>query len=89
MKVIHSQGLLFFDQTPEVQQSTLKYHTDFYEATGKYKNEVAYRLCKCTIIPAKTTRAELYIHSIEASHYPLIECPKCGILMEREDSQEH
>ena len=32
---------------------------------------------------------ELYLHSIEASHYPLVQCEKCGVLMEREDCQEH
>ena len=32
---------------------------------------------------------ELYLHSIEASHYPLVECGKCGVLMEREDCHEH
>ena len=50
---------------------------------------MAYKLCKCKNLPFKTTREKLYLHSIEASHYPLISCKVCGILMEREDSKEH
>ena len=43
-------------------------------------------MCKCTNIPFKTTRANLYLHSLEAGHYPLIPCNGCGVLMEREDT---
>mmetsp|Transcript_22325 Transcript_22325/g.26148 ORF Transcript_22325/g.26148 Transcript_22325/m.26148 type:complete len:127 (-) Transcript_22325:196-576(-) len=85
----HHTPIIFAEQTEDLRQRTLKFHRDFYNSTGIYKDEVAYKLCKCTNLPLKTTRAELYIHSVEASHYPLIACPRCGVLMEREDSMEH
>ena len=89
MKTYHLSSILFCEQTTEVQELTLKHHRDFYNSTAHYKDEVAYKLCKCKNLPSKTTREKLYIHSIEASHYPLITCKACGILMEREDSKEH
>ena len=72
MLKVHKSSKLFNEQSAEIQARTLKYHRDFYNKTGIYRDEVAYKLCKCTNIPAQTTRAELYIHSIEADHYPLI-----------------
>jgi len=89
MTKCHKSSILFCEQTAEVQAFTLKHHHDFYNSTGAYKDEVAYKLCKCTNLPQKTTRAALYVHSLEASHYPLIQCAKCHVLMEREDSKEH
>ena len=86
MTKVHKTSLMFHEQSTEVKRRTLKHHKDFYNSTGIYKDEVAYKLCKCTNLPTKTTRAELYLHSIEANHYPLIQCPCCLILMEREDS---
>ena len=89
MGTYHHSSILFCEQSARVQELTLKHHRDFYQSTAHYKDEIAYKLCKCKNLPLKTTREQLYIHSIEASHYPLITCKACGILMEREDSKEH
>ena len=89
MTTHHKSSILFCEQSAEVQAVTLKHHHDFYSSTGVYQTEIAYKLCKCTNLPLKTTRAALYIHSLEASHYPLVECAKCHVLMEREDCKEH
>ena len=89
MKAKHHSSVLFCDEPARVQELTLKHHREFYNSTAHYKDEIAYKLCKCKNLPLKTTREKLYIHSIEASHYPLIKCENCGILMEREDSKEH
>ena len=89
MITIHKTPLIFAEHDPEIQERTLQFHRDFYNSTGKYKDEVTYKMCKCANMPAKTTKSELYLHSIEASHYPLIACQRCGVLMEREDSHEH
>ena len=89
MTTKHRSPIVFAEQTPEIQRKTLQFHRDFYNATGMYKDEPTYKLCKCANLPAKTTKSELYIHSVEASHYPLIACQHCGVLMEREDSLEH
>ena len=72
-----------------MRQKTLSFHRDFYDSTGIYKDEIAFKLCKCTNLPMQTTRKDLYLHSIEASHYPLVQCSKCKVLMEREDCKEH
>lgn len=80
---------MFAESSIELQKRTLKFHSDFYNATGTYKNEIAYKLCKCTNLPTKTNRSNIYTHSIEAGHYPLIACERCGILMEKEDTFEH
>lgn len=90
MKRTHKTSVpLFVEQSDEIKARTMKHHRDFYNNTGVYRNEVAHKICKCTNISAVTTRGDLYLHSIEACHYPLIECPKCKVLMEREDSQDH
>ena len=89
MTTKHHSSIIFIEKPLEVRQKTLAFHRDFYDSTGIYKEEVAYKLCKCTNLPTQTTRKDLYLHSIEASHYPLIQCQKCKVLMEREDVQEH
>ena len=85
----HKTPVIFAGMSQDVQERTLKFHQAFYDSTGNYKDEIAYKLCKCTNLPLQSTRASVYIHSVEASHYPLIECSKCHVLMEREDSHEH
>lgn len=86
---MHTTEIIFMEQPKEIQEKTLKFHRDFYNSVGYHRDEVSYRLCKCTSIQNKLTRAELYLHSIEANHYPLVQCEKCGVLMEREDAEEH
>ena len=81
----HKSKIIFIEQPEAIRKRTLKFHRDFYESTGHYKDEVAYKFCKCKNLPAQTTRMQLYLHSIEASHYPLVECARCHVLMERED----
>ena len=85
----HYTPYILMEQPVDLQEKTLKFHRDFYDSVGKYKDEKARRICKCTGFPNKTTRSELYIHSIEAGHYPLVQCSKCNVFMEREDTQEH
>jgi len=82
----HYTPYILMEQPVELQEKTLKFHRDFYDSVGKYKDEKARRICKCTKFPNKTTRSELYIHSIEAGHYPLVQCSKCHVFMEREDT---
>ena len=89
MTMSHLSSVIFCEQSAEVQEKTLKHHRNFYNSTEIYKEEVAYKLCKCKNIPTMTTRMALYIHSIEANHYPLVACSVCEVLMEREDSKEH
>ena len=89
MNVCHISSVLFCEQSAQIKAKTLKHHNDFYDSTEIYKDEPAYKLCKCKNMPNKTTRKALYIHSIEAGHYPLVACSECSVLMEREDSKEH
>ena len=60
----HLTQHLFVEQSPEVQQRTVDFHATFYSTTGHFKDEVAYKVCKCTNLPKKTTRSKLYIHSL-------------------------
>lgn len=85
----HHTSYLTCEQSEEMKIKTLNFHRDFYDSTGIYKDELSYKLCKCACVPMQSTRSKLYLHSIEAGHYPLIKCAKCGILMEREDCAEH
>lgn len=89
MRSFHNTDIIFMEQPVEVQQKTLKFHRDFYNSVGPYKDEPSLRFCKCTNIQNKISRADLYLHSLEANHYPLVSCAICGVLMEREDAAEH
>lgn len=60
----HHTSHLHCEQSEEMKSKTLKFHTDFYNSTGIYKDEVSYKLCKCASVPYQSTRSELYIHSI-------------------------
>lgn len=89
MMSAHNTDLIFMEQSREIQEKTVKFHRDFYNSVGSHKDEICYRLCKCTKLQNKMTRADLYVHSLEANHYPMVSCSICGVLMEREDAEEH
>ena len=52
MRTVHKSSLIFIEQSEEIREKTLKFHRDFYESTGHYKDEMAYKFCKCKNISA-------------------------------------